>query len=115
MIDLLTHVIIVEIDEEQHNNYDSLCENMRVMQISQDNAHRPSVFIRFNPDSYTRYGQKVPSCFTVNKLGICVTSNKQVTQWKERLEVLKEEIKKWINIDICILKTIQQVYLFYNK
>lgn len=115
MIDLLTHVIIVEIDEEQHNNYDSLCENMRVMQISQDNAHRPSVFIRFNPDSYTRYGQKVPSCFTVNKLGICVISNKQVTQWKERLEVLKEEIKKWMNIDICILKTIQQVYLFYNK
>ena len=115
MLDLLTHVIIVEIDEEQHNDYSSICESMRTMQLSQDNAHRPSVFIRFNPDSYRCSGQKIPSCFTVNKLGICVISKKQIMQWNNRLEVLREEINKWINVDVCNLKTVQEVYLFYDK
>lgn len=115
ILDLLTHVIIVEIDEEQHSDYSSICESMRTMQLSQDNAHRPSVFIRFNPDSYMCYGQKIPSCFTVNKLGICVISKKQIMQWNNRLEVLREEINKWINVDVCNLKTVQEVYLFYNK
>lgn len=114
MLDLLTHVIVVEIDEGQHNDYDSLCESMRTMQLSQDNAHRPTVFIRFNPDSYILKDQKVPSCFTINKLGICVVSKRQTKQWNERLQRLKEEIQKWIPADACN-KTIRQVYLFYDE
>lgn len=37
-LDLLTHVIVVEVDENQHNGYDGACENTRVMQISEDLA-----------------------------------------------------------------------------
>jgi hypothetical protein len=46
-----SHVIIVEIDENKHSEYDCSCENKRLMQLSQDLNHIPIVFIRFNPDS----------------------------------------------------------------
>ena len=52
LIDLGYQLIIVEVDEKQHKNYDYICDNKRIMQISQDNGHRPIIFIRFNPDSY---------------------------------------------------------------
>jgi hypothetical protein len=49
-LDMGSHVIIVEIDENQHTDYDCSCENKRLMEISQDIGHRPVIFIRFNPD-----------------------------------------------------------------
>jgi hypothetical protein len=52
LLDLGFQVIIIEVDENQHINYDCSCENKRLMEISQDIGHRPLVFIRFNPDSY---------------------------------------------------------------
>jgi hypothetical protein len=51
LLDIGTHIIIVEIDENQHDEYDISCENKRIMQISQDLGHPHIVFIRFNPDS----------------------------------------------------------------
>jgi hypothetical protein len=52
LIDLGHQIIIVEIDENQHINYDCYCENKRIMELSQDVGHRPIIFIRFNPDDY---------------------------------------------------------------
>lgn len=52
-LDLLTHIIIIECDENQHKIYEDICDNKRTMEISNDFANRPIVFIRFNPDSYT--------------------------------------------------------------
>jgi hypothetical protein len=51
-LDLGSHVIIVEIDEDQHQSYDQTCDNRRMMELSQDLGHRPIVFIRVNPDKY---------------------------------------------------------------
>ena len=51
-LDLGYQVVIVEVDENQHVDYDCSCENKRIMQISQDINHRPLIFIRFNPDEY---------------------------------------------------------------
>jgi hypothetical protein len=56
-IDRLTHVIVVECDEDCHSNYS--CENKRIMSLFQDFANRPLVVIRFNPDKY-----KEKECFT---------------------------------------------------
>ena len=53
LLDMGTHIIIVEVDENKHSGYDCSCENKRLMEISQDSGHRPIVFIRFNPDGYT--------------------------------------------------------------
>ena len=66
-----SHIIIVEIDENKHNNYDCNCENKRLMEISQDLNHRPIIFIRFNSDSYiNNKGLLIKSCWRLNKLGI---------------------------------------------
>ena len=46
--------VIVEIDENQHTEYNTTCENKRLMEISQDLNHIPIVFIRFNPDDYKK-------------------------------------------------------------
>jgi len=72
MCDLGYQVIIVEIDENQHTDYDCSCENKRIMQLSQDVGHRPIVFIRFNPDDYINANnEKIESCWSLTpKTGI---------------------------------------------
>jgi hypothetical protein len=52
LLDLGYQVLIIEIDENQHIDYDCSCENKRIMELSQDLNHRPIIFIRFNPDDY---------------------------------------------------------------
>ena len=51
-MDLLTHVVIVECDENQHKSYTPQCERRRKMELFQDVGFRPVVFVRFNPDGY---------------------------------------------------------------
>ncbi len=110
--DFGTHVIIVEIDETMHQGYS--CENKRMMELSQDIGHRPVVFIRFNPDSYTdETGHKVKSCFTTNKMGITTVSKLQQKQWNQRIDTLLNCIKSWALTPFD--KTINMVHLFYDQ
>ncbi len=51
-LDMGSHIVIVEVDENKHGEYDRTCENRRLMEISQDLNHRHTVMIRFNPDGY---------------------------------------------------------------
>jgi hypothetical protein len=92
-IDLLTHVLIIECDENQHGSYNSSCENSRTMELFQDFNNRPIVFIRFNPDTYTVYGKKTLSSFKIHKtIGTPMIRNKK--EWDSRLDLLKETIDK---------------------
>jgi len=60
LLDMGSHIIIVEIDENAHTDYDCSCENKRLMEISQDLGFRPIIFIRFNPDDYmNKNGNKI--------------------------------------------------------
>ena len=52
LLDLGYQILIVEIDENQHIDYDYSCENKRIMELSQDTGHRPIIFIRFNQDRW---------------------------------------------------------------
>ena len=67
LLDLGYQIIIIEIDENQHIDYDCSCENKRIMELSQDAGHRPIVFIRFNPDEYTENETHITSCWGINK------------------------------------------------
>ena len=71
LLDLGYQILIIEVDENQHMEYECSCENKRIMELSQDVGHRPIVFIRFNPDKYVKYGENVSSCWGINKNGIC--------------------------------------------
>jgi hypothetical protein len=105
LLDMGTHILIIEVDENKHTDYDCSCEHKRLMEISKDLAHRPIVFIRFNPDAYG----SIKSPWKTNKNGITVIKNKK--EWEESIASLKEQIKYWMsNITD---KTVEIIELFY--
>lgn len=114
--DLGYQVIIVEIDENQHINYDCSCENKRIMMLSQDIGHRPIIFIRFNPDDYINdYNEKISSCWSITpKTGVLKIKNNKLNEWKQRLETLKSQIDYWIDENNKTEKTIEIIHLFYD-
>ena len=112
LLDLGSHIIIIEIDEDKHSGYDSSCENKRLMELSQDVHHRPIVFIRFNPDKYVdSEGNTIKSCWRLNKQGIMTIMKTKEEEWKQRVDKLKETIQHWI--DNMSDKTIEIVELYY--
>lgn len=113
LLDLGTHIIIVEVDENAHTDYDCSCENKRLMELSKDVGYRPIVFIRFNPDQYTDInGKIIKSCWKINKVsGILQIDPKKEDEWKERIGTLCEQIQYWI--DNQSEKMVEIIELFY--
>ncbi len=92
-LDMGSHVVIVEVDENQLDTYDCTCENRRTMELSRDVSHRPLVMVRFNPDGYVCAEKgKIPSPWAYNKKGLCTIKKKWQDAWKARLEVLSETV-----------------------
>ena len=114
-LDMLYQIIIIEIDENQHTDYDCSCQNKRIMELSQDLGHRPIVFIRFNPDGYKKDGKNITSCWGQNKNGICVVKKSKQKEWLERLNTLEEQIKYWIYPENMTDKTIEIIQLYYDE
>jgi len=52
-IECITHILIVEVDEDQHSGRACECEQSRMVNISQPNGMK-TLFLRFNPDEYNR-------------------------------------------------------------
>jgi len=115
LLDLFYQILIIEVDENQHTDYDCSCQNKRIMELSQDLGHRPIVFIRFNPDDYKKNGTNITSCWGQDKNGICVVKKLKKGEWIQRLNVLEEHIKYWINPENMTNKTIETVQLFYDE
>jgi hypothetical protein len=114
LLDLIYQIVIVEVDENQHTEYDCSCQNKRIMELSQDLGHRPIVFIRFNPDDYEKEGTNITSCWGQDKKGICVVKKSKKDEWTQRLNVLEEHINYWINPANITNKTIETIQLFYD-
>lgn len=111
-LDMGSHIVIAEIDENKHTVYECSCENKRMMELSQDVGHRPIIFIRFNPDGYTdEDGNKIKSCWSYNKLGVTVVTKNKKKEWDARIDCLKEHIAYWI--DNVPGKMIETVELYY--
>ena len=112
LLDLGYQVLMVEVDENKHNNYDCSCEHNRLMLLSQDLGHRHMIVIRFNPDAYkTTQGERVPSCWKLNKLGVVHIPKDQQNAWNDRLQQLLDIIQYWIENESE--KQIEIVKLFY--
>jgi hypothetical protein len=114
LLDLGYQILIVEIDENQHIDYDCSCENKRIMELSQDLGHRPIVFIRFNPDNYDNKGNCVSSCWGQNANGICIVKINKKSEWTERLNALSLQIDYWTELSNKTNKTIEVIQLFYD-
>jgi hypothetical protein len=114
-VDLGYQVLIIEIDENQHIDYDNTCEINRINELSNDIHNRPIVFIRFNPDDYVKENVKITSCWGLNKKGISVIKKSKVKEWSDRLNRLKEQIDYWINPMNKTEELIETIQLFYNS
>jgi len=115
LLDLGYQVVIVEIDEDQHRNYDCSCENKRIMELSRDVNHRPIVFIRFNPDSYTKLdGTQVKSCWGLNSKGLFSIKQNKNVEWNNRLKALSGQVTMWSNPENRTNKTIEVIQLYYS-
>jgi hypothetical protein len=114
LLDLFYQIVIIEVDENQHTDYDCSCQNRRIMELSQDLGHRPIVFIRFNPDDYGQNGTNITSCWGQDKKGICVVKKSKKDEWTQRLNILEEHINYWINPEHTTNKTIETIQLFYD-
>ena len=98
---------MVEVDENGHMSYDQSCENKRMMELSQDIAHRPLVFIRFNPDK-TSTG---PGCWSYDETGRAVVKKKRAIEWQKRLAALTAKIELWLTK--IPEKTVELIKLYY--
>ena len=114
ILDLGYQVIIIEIDEDQHKDYECSCENKRIMEMSQDVGHRPIIFLRFNPDGYKIGDKLIQSCWHLDGKGFCVVKKNKQKEWNERLLSLKSQIDYWINPENKTEKTIEIIQLFYD-
>jgi hypothetical protein len=114
LLDLGYQILIVEIDENQHIDYDCSCENKRIMELSQDTGHRPIIFIRFNPDKYIHAGKTITSCWGTNQNGICVVKKSKKREWEERLSTLEQQVTYWIDPENKTDKTIEVIQLYYD-
>jgi len=116
LLDLGFQIIIIEIDENQHNNYDCSCENKRIMEISKDVGHRPIVFIRFNPDDYiNENNENIKSCWKINNKGIVQIQKNKLEEWNDRLENLKNQIEYWCKEENKMNKMIEVIQLYFDE
>lgn len=114
LCDLGYQVLMIEVDEGRHSKYDCSCENKRIMELSKDVGHRPIVFIRFNPDSYTdETGKTHRSCWRHNKLGTCSIAIRDA--WANRLKTLKGVITYWLTERTDKTLEIIPLYFSYEK
>jgi len=108
------HVIILEVDEDHHKQYDINCEIVRMFNIQQA-IMTPIIFVRYNPDAYKPGGVKttaVPKKVRYNKLRATITrlihfpptflpgipEVEYLYYPQPRVELLNEEYKQKINI-----------------
>jgi hypothetical protein len=114
LLELGHQVVICEIDENQHQDYDCSCENRRLMEISQDVGHRNIIFIRFNPDGYIdRHGKNVTSCWGQNGKGVCAVKKSKENEWAMRMKTLVDTIQYWCENKSD--KLIEVVQLFFDE
>ena len=69
MLDCGTHILIIEVDEEQHSGRACECEQTRMVNISQSNG-MPTIFLRWNPDRYKTSKKGIPMAATSKRLAV---------------------------------------------
>jgi hypothetical protein len=106
-IDLGSHCLMIEIDENRHMNYS--CEERRMTELYEDVGFRKIIFIRFNPDGYKEGINKYTSPFRYTRSGIL---HLEEAEFNRRIQKLIERIH--IHRITEPLEQITVEYLFYG-
>jgi hypothetical protein len=105
-------LVIIEVDERQHSDRETMCENKRLMELSVDLDHRPIVLIRFNPDGYKNGMERVVTPWKAGEDGIMRIVKKRQAEWDARLISLKTTISEWCSKGTQ--KTIEIIHMYYD-
>ncbi|KAJ1618814.1 hypothetical protein T492DRAFT_849041 [Pavlovales sp. CCMP2436] len=90
-IDVLSHVIILECDENRHARELAECRQQRAWRISDSFGGRPVVFLRFNPYRFVdKQGAVHQSCFAL-KRGVLTLAREAA--WLERLGLVEARLR----------------------
>jgi hypothetical protein len=110
-VDVCTHTVHAENDEDQHPASNYSCENKRLMELFRDSGHRPQIQLRFNPDSFTSAdGRKHSSCFKYIKHGVPVIRDQAL--WRARMETY---IKRFVyHLTHVPDREVTVEHMFYN-
>jgi len=111
MKDLLTHVLVIEVDENQHRDRNASCESAKLVAQLTDIGGRPLVVIHFNPDGYTSQGTRHLGCFRLDKATGGQRTRKN--EWEWRCDVLMAQVKKCVGR--VPSKMITEEWLFFNE
>lgn len=113
ILKLENQIIIIEIDEEQHKDYNQICEKKRVNELFCDLQYKNIILIRFNPDKYIdSYKNTKESCFKLSDNGKCILDLKQKKEYEKRMKKLIDTITYYINHNTDEVFT--TIYLFYD-
>ena len=93
--DLNTHCVIVEIDENQHNTYEDICECSRINEIVNGIGGKSVIIIRYNPDIIKNNEKKI------------------IIDQYERLNLLVKIIKEEL-IKVYEKFIVKIIQIFYN-
>ena len=115
--DFITHILILEIDENQHKRYNKDCERNRINELYTGLADRKIIMIRFNPDKYIDKNQKnVEGCFTHTPNIGNLKFNKKIGE--NRLKIVQKYVDYYSNFNNIKNKyqniEVKQIKLFYD-
>lgn len=94
IMDQNDRIVIIEVDEYQHESYDKNCEETRMFHIYEDFGGLPIIFIRYNPDNHK------------------INSENPSFQKKFRYKLLLETFNKCKDMELKYLLTV--IYLYYD-
>ena len=112
-------VLNFELDENQHRDRKSVCENKRLMLLFEDCGNRPFKCLRFNPDKYRKQnGDIQPGCFSFKKV-----YDKDNNVIDLRMTVDEIELERRLACVFCNIrrmldqrpeKEVEVLYMFYD-
>tara|TARA_B110000438_G_scaffold272067_1_gene290479 strand:+ start:102 stop:692 length:591 start_codon:yes stop_codon:yes gene_type:complete len=118
--DCFYFVINLELDENQHRDRDSSCEEVRLLKLFEDCGSRPFKCLRFNPDKYKKKnGDIQPGCFSFKKVYdkeknlIDLKMIVDETELDRRLKYIFANLYRMLNEKPK--KEIELMYAFYDK
>ena len=97
-----THDVIVEVDENQHRQYEESCECARISEIVGALGGKSVVFVRYNPDS-VRHGGKLHSVTAAERIDLLVeTVNEELQRASTEFEV--RLVQLWYDAPVAAAK-----------